>query len=190
VKKSTIAAILSGGLLVAVLAIGIFTLLASRPYASCAARIVSQAPPGDRMPPESFRRLARVFWSKHNLYLSRVIANECTKDPGTALGRFGRRVTALSTLEAQLPQDQIERLAAALLPANGGRGITHSAKVEWGRPPEALNDEEMTWLFVVGQSPTCSRAGVVPERDRQYCEETAKRLYGQLREMNSGAPGK
>ncbi|MFL6193349.1 MAG: hypothetical protein ACJ75H_04215 [Thermoanaerobaculia bacterium] len=189
-KRSTIAAILSSALLVAVLTVCVVVLLASRSYAGCASRIVSQAPPSDRMPPERFRRLARVFWSKHNLYLSRVIANECTKDPGTALGRFSRRVTALSTLSARLPPDQTETLAAVLIPANGGRGITHSARTEWGRPPEALNDAEMTWLFVVGQSPTCSRAGVVPERDKPYCDETSKRMFGELREMNSGAPGK
>lgn len=184
-KKSTAVAVLSTILFLAALAVSFKAVLASRSYLDCASRIISEAPPGDRVPPESFRRLSRVFWEKRDVYLSRLIANDCAEEPGTAPGRFERRLTALGTLKARLPSDQRESLAAILIPAYGGRGLTHSAQTEWGRPPGALTDAEMTWLFVVGQSPSCTRTRTVPERDRQFCASTYERLLSQQRATSS-----
>lgn len=188
-KRSSAVTVLSAVLLLAVLVVGFNSVLVSRSYLECASRLASEAPPGDRLPPESFRRLSRVFWSKSEIYLSRVLANECPKEDGTAPRRFGRRLVALGTLAARIPSDQSEKLAAVFIPAYKGRGLTHSARTEWGRPPEALTDTEMAWLFVVGQSPSCSRAGVVPERDRQFCADTYERLLSDLRSLGSTASG-
>ena len=182
-KKSVAVAILSVVVLLAALAVGVNAVRASRSYLDCASRLVSEAPPGDRVPPERFHRLSRVFFkSRHDLYLSRVLAHECEKKLGTAPRVFGRRLVIIGALKA-LPLDQREKLAAVLFSARGGHGLTHSAQTEWGRPPEALNDAEMTWLFVVGQIPTCSRSGVVPERDRQGCAYNYKMLLSELRHL-------
>lgn len=182
-KKSLAVAILSVAVLLAALAVGFNAAGASRFYLGCASRLISEAPPGDRVPPERFLRLSRVFLgSKHDLYLSRVLVRECEKELGTAPRGFGHRLVIMGALKA-LPSDQREKLAAVLFSAHGGRGLTHSAQTEWGRPPEALNDAEMTWLFVVGQIPTCSRAGVVPERDRQGCDYNYKILLSELRHL-------
>jgi hypothetical protein len=173
-------------LLLAALAVGFNALFASRSFVDCASRIAGEAPPGDRLPPESFRRLSRAFWSKRDLYLTRVLTRECATELGWAR-RFGRQAVALGTLAARLPSEQRENLAAVLLPAHGGRGLTHSAQTEWGRPPEALSDSEMTWLFVVGQDPSCSRARDVPARDRQYCATTYENLLSELRNLQKGS---
>jgi hypothetical protein len=180
-KKSTVVAALAAILLSAALAVGVIAVRASRPYLECASRLASEAPPGDRLPPESFHRLSRALGRTHDMYLSRVLANECSKELGTAPSRFGRRLVVLGALKAWLPSDQRETLDAVFLPAHGGRGLTHSAQAEWGRPPEALTDAEMTWLFVVGQIPTCSRTGVVPEEDRQACDSNYNLLLSKLR---------
>lgn len=169
-KNSTAIAILSVILLFAALVVGVNLIRARQPYLACASRLVNEAPPEDRSPPESFHRLSRAFRTTPDMYLSRVLANECTKDPGSAPRRFRRRLVALSTLKAWLPLDQRETLDAVVLSAHGGRGLKYSAHQEWGRPAEALTDAEMTWLFVVGQIPTCTRNGAVPERDRQACD--------------------
>jgi hypothetical protein len=188
VKKSTAVAVLAVILLLAALTASFNAVVASRSYMSCASRLASEAPPEDRLPPESFRRLSRELWGKRDMYLSRLLANECAEDPGTAPRRFGRRLAALGTLVARLPSDQRENLAAILIPAHGGRGLTYSAQTEWGRPAEALTDAEMTWLFVVGQAPGCSRTRAVPERDQHFCASTYERLRSQLRTLDSAAP--
>jgi hypothetical protein len=179
-RKSTALVVLSVILLLTALTVGVNSVRISRSYLGCASRLMSEASPGDRVPPESFHRLSRALRVKTDLYLSRVLAQEC-KELGTAHRGFGRRLVALGTLKAQLPLDQRENLDAVLLPAHGGRGLTYSAQTEWGRPPEALNDAEMTWLFVVGQIPSCSRSGTVPERDRQACDYNYKLLLSKLR---------
>jgi hypothetical protein len=181
-KKSTVAAALAVGVLLAILAVGVSLIRAARPYADCASRLIREAPPGDRLPPERFRRLSHAFGAPPDLYLSRVLANECTKDPGTGPRRFRRRLAALGTLKMWFPLKQREDLDAVVIPARGGRGLTRSAWTEWGRPPEALTDAEMTWLFVVAQIPTCSRAGEVPERDRQACDYNYKLLFSKLQD--------
>ena len=186
-KKSTAAAVLSASLLLAALVVLVNTIRAAGSYLDCAARLISEAPPGDRLPSERFRRLSRAFGAPSDLYLSRVLANECAKDSGTAPRRFGRRLAALGSLKALLPLDQRENLDAVFLPAHGGRGLTHSARTEWGRLPDALTDAEMTWLFVVGQLPTCSRTGTAPERDRQACAYNYKLLLSKLPRLDSAA---
>jgi hypothetical protein len=59
VKKTTAIAILSVILLLAALIVGLDAVRASRPYLDCASRLIREAPPGDRLPPENFRRLSR-----------------------------------------------------------------------------------------------------------------------------------
>src|SRR3569832_468677 len=97
-KKSTVIADLSVILLLAALATSFNTVRTSRSFLDCASRMASEAPPSDRLQPDSFHRLTSAF-GVHDMYLSRVIANECVKDPGTAPGRFGRRLAALVTLK-------------------------------------------------------------------------------------------
>jgi hypothetical protein len=181
-KKSTVIMTLLASLLLAVLAVGVSLIRAARSYADCASRLIREAPPGDRLPPERFRRLSHAFGAPPDLYLSRVLANECTKEPGTGPLRFRRRLVALGILKGWFPSEQRENLDAVVIPARGGRGLTRSAWTEWGRPPEALTDAEMTWLFVVAQIPTCSRAGEVPERDRQACDYNYKFLLSKLQD--------
>jgi hypothetical protein len=187
-KKSTAITILSVTLLLSALAGSFNAVRSSQPYLDCASRLVGEAPPGDRLPPERFRRLLRAFHSTHDLYLSRVLAHECAMELGAAPSRFGRRLFVLGTLKARLPLDQRENLDAVLLPAHGGRGLTYSAQTEWGRPPEALTDAEMTWLLVVGSIPTCTRAGAVPERDRHACAYNYKLLLSKLGHLDPAAP--
>lgn len=179
-RKSTVVAVLLASFLLAALAVIVNVIRASSAYVDCASRLISEAPPGDRVPPESYRRLSRAFGSTHDMYLSRMLANECAQDPGTAPRRFGRRLAALGTVKAWLPLEQRENLDAVVIPAHGGRGLTRSAQAEWGRPPEALTDAEMTWLFVVAQIPTCSKAGVVSERDRHACSYNYQLLLSKL----------
>lgn len=142
-RKSTAVGILSVILLLAALAVGVNAVLVSRSYLDCASRLASEAPSGDRLPPESFRRLAREFLPKRDVFLARVIARECSQEPGAAPRRFGSQLAVLGSLAARIPSDQRETLAAILLPAHNGRGLTHSAQTEWGRPPEVLTDAEM-----------------------------------------------
>lgn len=94
-KKSTVVAVLSLIVLLAVLSVSVKAVRASRSYLDCASRLAGKAPPGDRLPPESFHRLSRVLESKPEMYVSRVLANECTREIGTATYRFGRRLAAL-----------------------------------------------------------------------------------------------
>lgn len=183
-KRSAAVAILSVALLVAALAIGVNAVLASRSYLDCASRLTGEAPSGDRLPTESFRRLSRVYWGKRDLYLARVLARECAKEPGKEPGGLRRQAIVLGTLSARLTSDQRENLSAVFIPAYGGRGLTHSARTEWGRPPEALNDTEMTWLFVVAQDPNCTRSRVVPEQDQQHCADVYERMLFELREYS------
>lgn len=180
-RKSTVVAVLVASFLLAAPVVIVSVIRASRSYSDCASRLLGEAPPGDRLPPESFRRLSRALGSTHDMYLSRMLANECAKEPGTPPRRFGRRLAALGTVKAWIPLEQLENLDAVFLLARGGRGLTYSARTEWGRPPEALTDAEMTWLFVVAQIPACSRAGVAPERDRRACSDHYQLLLSKLR---------
>lgn len=109
------------------------------------------------------------------MYLARVLARECEKETGSAPRRFGRQMVVLGSIKARLPADQRENLAAIFIPGKDGHGLTRSSQTEWGRPPEALKDAEMTWLFVVALEPSCSRAGVVPEEYRKFCADTYER---------------
>jgi hypothetical protein len=174
-KKSTVVTVLSLILLLGAIAAGFNAVLASRSYVECAARLTSEATAGDRMPPERFHRFLRAIWGKRDVYLARVLERECAQETGSALRRFGSQMTALGSIKARLPADQRESLAAIFIPGKGGRGLTRSAQTEWGRPPEALDDAEMTWLFVVALEPSCSRAGVVPEEYRKFCADTYER---------------
>jgi len=185
VKKSTAVAVLAVIFLLAALAYSVNAVLASRAYLDCASRLINEAPPGDRLPPESFRRLARAFLPKHDLYLVRVLARECAKEPGMIPRRFNRQLVVLGTLKLRLPSHQRETLASVLFSAYGGRGLTHAAQTEWGRPPEALTDPEMAWLFVVGSLPDCSRARTGSGRDRQACDYNYKLLLSKLRSERS-----
>jgi hypothetical protein len=181
------------GILV-VIALAVALLIATRSgagaqaYVDCASRVLSGASPTDSSPPANFRRLAPRLWSKRDLYLARVLARECTSEPRSGVGRVRHELFALGAIKSVLSSSQRESLAAVLLPAHGGRGITRSAQAEWGRPPADLSDSEMTWLFVVGQRPDCSKRLTTSERERQTCAQIFKSLSDNLHGPSSSAP--
>lgn len=99
-----------------------------------------------------------------------------------------RQLLALSATKTQISEPQRERLASVLIPAQGGRGITRLAHAEWGRPPEALSESEMTWLFVVGQMPDCSKRLATSETDNQVCARLYESLLAQFPGASHSAP--
>lgn len=186
-KKSTALAILGVMALALAALVVARSVVAARSYVDCAARVLSGAPPTDASPPAVFRRLQPVIWRARDLYLARVLARECNTGPQGGVDRVRHEVFALGVVKTSLSSSQRESLAAMLLPAHSGRGITQSAQAEWGRPPADLNESEMTWLFVVGQRPTCSNQLTLSEGERQECAEIFER-WSKLPRPPSSAP--
>lgn len=187
-KKSAALANLGAIALAAVVLVMIWAIVAARPYVDCASRILGGASPTDSSPPATFRRLAPVFWPKRDLFLARALPRECTTGLRSGVDKVRHELFALGVLKASLSSSQRESLAAVLLPAHGGRGITHSSQAEWGRPPADLSDSEMTWLFVVGQRPTCSARLTTSEQERQGCAQLFETLIARLPRPPSSAP--
>ena len=189
IKKSIIVKVLCAIVLVAVLIAAAGAMNATQSYVQCASRIVSSAPPTDSRPPAAFPRLARVFWQHRDLYVARVLARECKNEGGKGMRRFGSELFALGVVKARLSLPDRETLSSILLPVfGGGRGLTRAAHVEWGRPPASLSESEMTWLFVVGQMPSCSKRKANSEPDRQTCERLYQSLLAQTPRLHSSAP--
>jgi len=89
---------------------------------------------------------------------------------------ISRELIALGAVKTMLDPYQRLTLGAVLFRTPGGRGLTYAAQTEWGRPPAALNESEMTWLFVIGQWPHCSKHRVIPEAERKECEDLYQSL--------------
>lgn len=187
-KKSTVLTILGAIALAVALFVATRSIMAVRSYVDCASRVLSGASPTDSSPPATFRRLAPALWRKRDVYLARVLARECTSGPRSGVDKVRHELFALGAIKASLSSAQRESLAAVLLPAHGGRGITRSAQAEWGRPPADLSDSEMTWLFVVGQMPSCSTRLTASERDRQTCARLFESLSANLPRPPSSVP--
>lgn len=187
-SKSTLLKILGAIAFAAIVAISARAIFVARSHVDCASRILSGAPPSDVSPPAAFGRLAPAFWQHRDLYLARVLARECTSDARGGMRRAQREAFALAVVKTRLSPAQREALGAVLLPAPGGRGLTHLAHVEWGRPPADLDEQEMTWLFVVGQRPSCSRQQAVSEPERQACASLYQSLLAELPRLQSSTP--
>lgn len=187
-KKSTALAILGVMALALTVLVVARSMAAARSYVDCAARVLSGAPPTDASPPKAFRRLQPVIWRTRDLYLARVLARECNTGPQGGVDRVRQELFALGVVKSSLSSPLRESLAAMLLPAHGGRGITQSARAEWGRLPADLNESEMTWLFVVGQRPTCSNRLTLSEGERQACAEIFERWSGVIPRPLSSSP--
>jgi hypothetical protein len=169
VSKSTVVQTLFGIVAAVVLLTAVLTIFAVSSYVDCASRLLGGASPSDVFPPPTFRRLAVEFWGHRDLYLARVLAQECAADAPGGTRRFDREALALGAVKTLINSSQRVTLSAVFLPAHGGRGLTHSALAEWGRPPADLNESEMVWLFVVGQEPSCSKQRGTAEQDRDFC---------------------
>ncbi len=180
-KKSTTLGILGAISLAAALLVATQSMVAARSHVDCASRVLRGASPTDSSPPAIFRRLAPALWPKRDVFLARALARECTSEPRNGVGRVRHELFALGVIKASLSSPQRESLAAVLLPAHGGRGITRSAQAEWGRPPSDLSESEMTWLFVVGQRPDCSKRLTTSERDRQTCARIFESLIARIK---------
>lgn len=174
-RKSTVLKILGAIALAAVLLASMRAIGAARSYADCVSRIVTSAPATDSSPPATFRQLSTTFWGHRDLALARVLAAECTTEPSGDFRRRRRELFALGIVKTRLSWPQRVTLSSIFLPAHGGRGLTHSAQTEWGRPPASLDESEMTWLFVVGQNPNCSKRAA-SEKDRQFCDSLYQSL--------------
>ena len=189
-RKSTLLQILGAITLAAILIVSARAFFTARSQVSCALRILGSAPPSDQSPPATYSRLAAAFWQHRDLYLARVLAQECTPDAGGALRKAQRQALSLAVVKTRLSPSQRESLGAVLLQApDGGRGLTRLAQAEWGRPPADLDEQEMTWLFVIGQmGPGCSRQRALSEPDRQVCASRYQSLLAELPRLRSSAP--
>lgn len=96
------------------------------------------------------------------------------------MDRVQHELLALGIVKTRFSLAQRESLGAALIPAHGGRGLTHSAQTEWRRLPDDLDETAMTWLFVVGQMPSCSKQRDLSERERQGCESLYQTLLAEI----------
>jgi hypothetical protein len=192
VRKSTVLQILGAIALVAILVVSARAFFAARSHVDCAERILGGAPPGDQSPPAAYGRLANAFWRHRDLYLARVLAQECTTGAPGRMRKAQSQLFALSVVKTRLSPSQREALGAVLLRApDGGLGLTRLAQAEWGRPPADLDEKEMTWLFVIGQlGPGCSRQRAASEPDRQACADRYQSLLAQLPGLRSSAAQK
>ena len=172
-SKSTVVNNLVGLGVAAVLLASVLLFAGAHSYVGCASRLLSGATPTDVFPPAMFRRLSTGIWHHRDLYLARVLAQECAAGaPGTR--RVDREVLAAGAVKTLISLSQRETLGAVFFRADddqapGGRGLTRTALAEWGRPPADLSEPEMVWLFVVAQAPNCSRQRVTAEADRGFC---------------------
>lgn len=189
-RKSTVLQILGAIAFVAIVIVSARAFFAARSHVDCASRILSGAPPSDQSPPATYGRLANAFWQHRDLYLARVLAQECSPGAGGGLRKAQRQALSLAVVKTRLSPSQREALGAVLLPSpDGGRGLTRLAQAEWGRPPTDLNEQEMTWLFVIGQlGPGCSRQRALSEPDRQVCASRYQSLLAELPRLRSLAP--
>jgi len=180
-KKSTVIKVLGAILLAAALLAAASAMSAAQSYSKCASRIISSAPPTDSQPPDMFRDLSRNLWGSRDVFLARRLPEECQSEGGGVLSRLGSQLFAGMAIKRGLSVEERQTIAGILIPAHGGRGLTHSAQTEWGRPPASLSEEEMAWLFVVGQNPeNCSKKGTASEADRRACEDLYKSLLTRL----------
>jgi hypothetical protein len=191
-RRSTVLQILGAIALAAILIVSARAFFAARSHVDCASRILGGAPPGDSSPPAMYGRLASAFWRHRDLYLARMLVQECTTGAPGGMRGARRQLFALTVVKTRLSPSQREALGAVLLRApDGGRGLTRMAQVEWGRPPADLNEQEMTWLFVIGQlGPNCSRQRAISEPDRRDCASRYQSLLAQLPRLHSSAPQK
>ncbi|HEX5716085.1 MAG TPA: hypothetical protein VF179_08000 [Thermoanaerobaculia bacterium] len=176
----------------AVLVVSARAFFAARSHVGCALRILGGAPPGDSSPPAMYGRLASAFWQHRDLYLARMLAQECTTGSPGGIRKAQRQLFALTVVKTRLSPSQREALGAVLLRApDGGRGLTRLAQAEWGRRPAGLNEQEMTWLFVIGQlGPGCSRQRALSEPDRQVCASRYQSLLAELPRLQPSASQK
>lgn len=179
-KKPAIVKVLGIIVLVAVLLAAAGAVVATRSYVDCVSRIVRSASPTDARPPATFRTLSRVFWGHRDVYLARVLARECTSDGHDGTRGWGSQLFALGVVKGRLSFPERQTLSSILLPTHGGRGLTRAAHAEWGRPPASLSESEMTWLFVVGQMPSCSKQRPDSEPDRQICADLYQSLLARI----------
>lgn len=179
-KKSTAVKVLGVILLAAVLLAAFGAVTTARSYTECASRLIRGAPPTDSRPPALYRDLSREFWGHRDVFLARTLARECTSESGGGMRRLGSQLFGLGVVKTRLnPRDRETLSSIFFLTPGGGRGLTRAAQEEWGRPPASLDESEMTWLFVVGQAPSCSkRSGA--EADRQVCEQIYQSLLARL----------
>ena len=191
-RRSAVLQILGAIALVALLIVSARAFFAARSHLDCAERILGGAPPSDQSPPATYGRLAPAFWQHRDLYLARMLAQECTTGPAGGMRKAQRQLLILCVVKTRLSPSQREALGAVLLRApDGGRGLTRLAQAEWGRPPADLDEKEMTWLFVIGQmGPGCSRQRALSGPDRQVCEDRYQSLLAQLPALRSSAPQK
>ena len=179
-KKSTVIKVLGAIFLAAVLLAAAGVLSAAQSYSQCASRLVSSAPPTDSQPPDMFRDLSRNFWGSRDVFLARRLPEECKSEGAGVLSGLGRQLFGSIAVKRGLSVEERQTIAGILIPALGGRGLTHSAQTEWGRLPASLNEEEMAWLFVVGQNPKCSKQGTGSESERRACEDLYQSLLTRL----------
>jgi hypothetical protein len=188
-KKSTVVKALGAILLSAVLLAAVGAVTTAQSYAECVSQIIRSAPPTDSRPPALYRDLSRVAWGHRDVFLARVLARECTSEGGGGLRRLGSQLFGLGVIKARLSLHDRQTLSSIFfLTPGGGRGLTRAAQEEWGRPPASLNESEMTWLFVVGQAPSCSKR-VGSEADRQVCEQIYQSLLARLPRPTSSSSG-
>jgi hypothetical protein len=180
VSKSTAVNTFLGIVIAVVLLAAVLAIVAVNSYVDCASRLLGGASPSDVFPPPTFRRVAVEFWGHRDLYLARVLAQECAADARGGTRRLDREAFALGAVKTLISSSQRVTLSAVFLPAHGGRGLTRSALAEWGRPPADLNESEMTWLFVVGQDPSCSKQRGPAESSRDFCASLYQSRLAQL----------
>jgi hypothetical protein len=182
VSKSTVVHTLFGIVSAVVLLASVLAIFAVNSYVDCASRLLSGAHPTDVFPPPTYRRLAVAFWGHRDLFLARVLAQECAADARGGMRRFDREALALGAVKTLISSSQKQTLSAVFMPAHGGRGLTRSALAEWGRAPADLNESEMIWLFVVAQEPSCSKQRGAAEKDQDSCALLYESRLSTLRE--------
>ena len=169
-SKSTVANTLVGIGVAIVLLVAGLAIFATNSYEECVSRLLSGASPSDVSPPPMYRRLSVAFWGHRDLYLARVLAQECAAGAPEGIRRIDREALALGAVKTLISSSQRQTLSAVYWRApDGDRGLTRAALAEWGRPPADLSELEMVWLFVVGQAPNCSRQRIIAEPDREFC---------------------
>jgi hypothetical protein len=175
---------LIGIVIAVVLLVSVLAFVAARSYMDCASRLLSGASPSDLLPPTMYRRLSTKLWHHRDLYLARVLAQECAAGDRGGTRRFDRELLAAGVVKTMISPSQRETLGAIFghRSPDGGRGLTRAALAEWGRPPAELKELEMTWLFVVAQAPGCSKQRVTAKADPDVCASLYQSLLDELRE--------
>ncbi len=152
---------------------------AAAPYVHGARDALRQAPPGDRSPPRCYLSASRKVWPNQDSW----VASSLLRDFGGASRqryRVLRELFVMAVMRVAFSRDQRESLAAVHLPAYGGRGLTVSARAEFGLEPRDLTDSQVVWLLTVGQRPICSKANQLPKVGRDQCDRLFRSLLGLL----------